>query len=82
MAEGDDGPEPGAGVEDEEQTVDANDFAAEIPAASSKRESRRGEGAGTPGLRDSGTGNRGTGLDGFFIEGPQDNSTIFGFVRM
>ena len=30
MAEGDDGPEPGAGVEDEEQTVDANDFAAEI----------------------------------------------------
>ena len=77
MAEGDDGPEPCAGVEDEEQTIDADDFAAEISGGVVEE----GEQAGTRrvGCADGVWGDEaGRALHGRC----QPNSTIFGFVRM
>ena len=69
VAEGDDGPEPCAGVEDEEQAVDADDLAAKISGSVVKKR-KRGEseqtGTGRVGCAD---GRRGERAGGTFHEG-------------
>jgi hypothetical protein len=44
MAEGDGGPEPGSGIEDEEEAVDADNFAAKISGSVVEESAEAGTG--------------------------------------